>query len=332
NREIDCVQYELLRIALQIYSDDFIKLNECYRMMVSNKISMATPTRANSCMENNPLASCFIARVKGDSIEGIYESLKDIALISKNCGGIGINVSDIRANSDYIKGSSGYSSGVCRMLHVYNETAKYVDQGGNKHKGAIIVNLAIWHRDVEEFLQIRYESQVPELCTIDLNHCIAIPDIFMVRVQDDDYWTIFSPIDAKISLGYDLNRLYGQKFNDAYICCEVELKRKKTIKAQKLFFDIIKMQYDTGEPFLFFIDNTNKKSNQSNIGPIIKPNLCTEIVEHTESISVCNLRAVILPNHISSENKFDFTELQHSVRLLVNSCDRSIDLTSYPLS
>ncbi|CAG8843892.1 7165_t:CDS:1, partial [Racocetra persica] len=156
--------------------------------------------------------------------------------------------------------------------------------------------------------------------------------IFMVRVRDDDYWTIFSPMDVKISLGYDLNRLYGQKFNDAYIRCEVELKHKKTIKAQKLFFDIIKMQCNTGEPFLFFIDNTNKKSNQSNIGPIVTPNLCTEIVEHTESIPVCNLRAVILPNHISSENEFDFTELQHSVRLLVNSCDRSIDLTSYPLS
>ncbi|CAG8812665.1 2693_t:CDS:2, partial [Racocetra persica] len=255
NREIDCVQYELLRITLQIYFDDFIKLKECYRMMVSNKISIATPTRANSCMENNPLASCFIARIKGDSIEGIYESLKDIALISKNCGRIGINVSDIRANGDYIKGSSGYSSGVCRMLRIYNEMAKYVDQGGNKHKGAIMV---------------------PELRTIDLNHCIAIPDIFMVRVRDDDYWTIFSPMDAKISLGYDLNGLYGQKFNDAYIRCE--------------------------------------------------------IVEYTESISICNLRAVILPNHISSENEFDFTELQHFVRLLVNSCDRSIDLTSYPLS
>ncbi|CAG8819473.1 2499_t:CDS:2, partial [Racocetra persica] len=238
--------------------------------------------------------------------------LKDIALISKNCGGIGIDISDIRANGDYIKGSSGYSSGVCRMLRVYNETAKYIDQ--------------------REFLRIRHESQIPELRTTDLNHCIAIPDIFIVRVQDDDYWTTFLPMDAKILLGYDLNGLYGQKFNDAYIRCEVELKCKKTIKAWKLFFDIIKMQYDTGKPFLFFIDNTNKKSNQGNIGPIITPNLCTEIVEHTENISVCNLRAVILPNHISSENEFNFTELQHSVRLLVNSCDRSIDLTSYPLS
>ncbi|CAG8834529.1 6811_t:CDS:2, partial [Racocetra persica] len=201
NREIDCVQYELLRIVLQIYSDDFVKLKECYRMMVSNKISIATPTRANFCMKNNLLASCFIARIKGDSIEGIDESLKDIALISKNCGGIGIDISDIRANGDYIKGSNGYSSSVCRMLRVYNETAKFVDQG-------------------EEFLQIRHESQVPELRTTDLNHCIAIPDRFMVRIQDDDYWTIFLPMDAKISLGYDLNRLYGQEFNDAYIRCE----------------------------------------------------------------------------------------------------------------
>ncbi|CAG8840268.1 8903_t:CDS:1, partial [Racocetra persica] len=183
----------LLRIALQIYSDDFVKLIECYRMMVSNKISMATPTRANACMENNPLASCFIARVKGDSIEGIYESLKDIALISKNCGSIGIDITDIRANGDYIKGSSGYSSSICRMLRVYNETAKYVDQGGNKRKRAIMINLAIWHCNIEEFLRIRHESQVPELCTTDLNHCIAIPDIFMVRVLDDDYWTIFHP-------------------------------------------------------------------------------------------------------------------------------------------
>ncbi|CAG8792182.1 25930_t:CDS:2, partial [Racocetra persica] len=143
--------------------------------------------------------------------------------------------------------------------------------------------------------------------------------IFMVRVRDDDYWTIFSPMDTKISLGYNLNGLYGQKFNNAYIRCEVELKCKKMIKARKLFFDIIKMQCNTGESFLFFIDNTNKKSNQSNIGPIVILNLCTEIVEHTENISVCNLRAVILPNHISSENEFDFTELQYSVRLLVNS-------------
>ncbi|CAG8788052.1 35745_t:CDS:1 [Racocetra persica] len=293
---------------------------------------MATPTRANSCIENNPLASCFIAKIKGDSIERIYESLKDIALISKNCGGIGIDVSDIRTNSDYIKGSSRYSSGVYRMLCVYNEMAKYVDQGDNKRKKVIMVNLAIWHRDVEEFLRIRYELQVPELRITDLNHYIAIPDIFMVRVRDDDYWTIFSLMDAKILLGYDLNRLYGQKFNNAYIRCEVELKRKKMIKARKLFFDIIKMQCNTGEPFLFFIDNTNKKSNQSNIGPIVTPKLCTEIVEHTESIFVCNLCAVILPNYISSENEFDFTELQYSVRLLVNSCDRSIDLTSYPLS
>ncbi|CAG8845388.1 27028_t:CDS:1, partial [Racocetra persica] len=155
-----------------------------------------------------------------DSIEGIYESLKDIALISKNCGGIGIDVSDIRANGDYIKGSSGYSSGVCRILRVYNETAKYVDQGGNKRKRVIMANLAIWHYDVEEFLRIRHESQVPELRTTDLNHCIAIPDIFMVRVLDDDYWTIFSPIDAKSLLGYELNGLYGQKFDDAYIRCE----------------------------------------------------------------------------------------------------------------
>lgn len=330
-REVDCVQYVHMRSALQFYSDDFTLLEECYKKMALNKISMATPTRASACMPKNQLSSCFLTRVKEDSIEGIYESLKQVALISKNGGGIGIDITDIRPKGDYIAGTDGQSTGITKMLRVYNETMMYVDQGGNKRKGALKVTLAIWHLDIIDFLYIRHDSRVAELRSADLHHCITIPDLFMNRVLEDGDWTVFSPKDAEILLGKKLNGMYGHKFEEAYISCEYKLKNKKIFKARELLFEIIKMQCITGEPFIFFIDHANNKTNQKNLGTATTTNLCTEIVEHTNGISVCNLRAVVLTTHISKENKFDFLELQDSVRLLVNSCDKSIDLTYYTL-
>jgi len=256
--------------------------------------------------------------------------LHDVAMISQNGGGIGVDITDVRPSGDYIKGSGGISSGVGMMLRVFNETMKYVDQGGNKRRGAMMVNMAIWHLDIRDFLRIRHHSRVAELRAANLHHCITIPDIFMRRVHANQDWTMFSPRDAEILLGKKLNGFYGDEFETEYVKCE-RLKNRKTIKARELLFEICRMQCETGEPFLFFIDGANKKSNQKNLGSITTPNLCTEIMERSNGVSVCNLRAVILPTHVGKK-EFDFVELQRSVRLLVNSCDRSIDMTYYPTS
>ncbi|RIB26389.1 hypothetical protein C2G38_2267749 [Gigaspora rosea] len=319
--KVDCVQYMLLRIALQLYSDNFSMLKECYRMMTEIKVSMATPIRANSCMPKNPLASCFITCIKDDSIDGIFKTLHDVAMISKNDGGIGVDITDIRPSGDCIKVSGGISSGVGMMLRVFNETMKYVDQGGNKCRGAMMVNMAIWHLDISDFLRIRHHSRVAELRAANLHHCITIPDIFMRRVHANGDWTMFSPRDAEILLGKKLNGLYSDEFETGYLKCE-RLKNRKTIKARVLLFEICRMQCETGEPFLFFIDGANEKSNQKNLGSIMTLNLCTEIIERSNGMSVCNLRAVILLTHVRKK-EFDFVELQRSVRLLDDeaACD-----------
>jgi ribonucleoside-diphosphate reductase alpha chain len=240
-------------------------------------------------MTKNQLASCFLTQIKDDSIEGIFESLKEVSMISKNGGGIGIDITDIRSKGDYIKGTNGYSTGLNKMLCVFNATMNYVDQGGNKRKGALMVTLAIWHRDIIDFLYIRHESIVPELRSADLHHCVSIPDLFMKRVLEDGVWTTFSSKDAEVFLGKKLNEMYSNEFESAYIACETNLQNTKTFKARELFFEINKLQCTTGEPFIFFIDNANKKFNQMNLGTATTTNLCTEIIERTNGISVCNL-------------------------------------------
>jgi ribonucleoside-diphosphate reductase alpha chain len=289
----------------------------------------ATPTLFNSGTRRPQLSSCFLVSMDDDSIQGIYKTLSDVAQISKNAGGIGLHIHNIRGTGAYIKGTNGTSNGIIPMLKVFNETARYVDQGGGRRKGSFAIYLEPWHCDVEDFLNLRKNHGKEEMRARDLFLALWTPDLFMERVKADGEWTLFSPDEAP-----GLDDVYGDEFVKLYTKYESEGRGRKTIKAQELWYKIIEAQIETGTPYMLYKDAANIKSNQKNLGTIKSSNLCTEIMEYSDSkeTAVCNLASIALPKFIipGKKPKYDLNALKDIAYTATINLNRVIDVNYYP--
>lgn len=335
NREVhETPQFLFMRVALAIHGPfaDIESVLETYKLMSEKYFIHASPTLFNAGTVNSYLSSCFLIGMIDDSIDGIYRTLHKTALISKASGGVGIHVSNIRGSGAYISGSNGTSNGLVPMLRVFNNTARYVDQGGNKRPGAFCIYLEPWHCDVLDFLQLRKNHGKEELRARDLFYALWIPDLFMRRVEEDSYWSLFSPDEAP-----GLADVYGDEFDSLYERYETDLVPVQRIKAQKLWSEIIQSQTETGVPFMLYKDSCNKKSNQKNLGTIKSSNLCCEIIEYSspEETAVCNLASVALPTFVTCSSTgipiFDYKKLHRVVKVVTRNLDRVIDICDYPV-
>jgi len=322
-------QQMLMRVAIGIHKEDLASAYKTYDLMSQGFFTHATPTLFNSGTRRPQLSSCFLISMDDDSIQGIYKTLSDVAQISKNAGGIGIHIHDIRGTGSYIKGTNGTSNGIIPMLKVFNETARYVDQGGGRRKGSFAIYLEPWHCDVEDFLNLRKNHGKEELRARDLFLALWIPDLFMERVRDNGDWTLFSPDEAP-----GLSDIYGEDFKSLYTKYEREGKGRKTFKAQDLWYKIIEAQIETGVPYMLYKDPANSKSNQKNLGTIKSSNLCTEIIEYSdpEETAVCNLASIALPKFIipGKKPKYDFNALKDIAYTVTFNLNRVIDVNYYP--
>jgi ribonucleoside-diphosphate reductase alpha subunit len=322
-------QHLYMRVAIGINKWDIEGILTTYRLLSEGKYIHATPTLFNAGRINAQLASCFLLATKEDSIEGIYDTMKQCAIISKNAGGIGLHIHDVRSEGSYIKGTDGYSNGLVPMLRVFNETARYVDQGGGKRKGSFAVYLEPWHADIEKFLELKKNTGKEEQRCRDLFYGLWIPDLFMERVENNSHWSLFCP-----SICPGLSDVWGEDFAKLYITYETSGKASKTIKARDLWESIIVSQIETGTPYMLYKDACNRKSNQNNLGTIKCSNLCAEIVEYTseEEIATCNLASVSLPKFVNEEKKcFDHNSLYETVSHVTRALNKVIDTTFYPL-
>ena len=332
---IERPQHMWMRVALSLWTSgaktqlsDLEKAFETYDLMSQKIYTHATPTLFNAGTPRPQLSSCFLMAMSDDSIAGIYKTLGDCAAISKYAGGIGLHCHNIRARGSIIKGTNGMSNGLVPMLRVFNNTARYVDQGGGRRNGSFAIYLEPWHADVEDFLKMKLNSGAEEERARDLFYALWIPDLFMRRVEDDGVWTLFCPNEAP-----GLADVYGDEFDALYTRYEKEGRGRKTISAQKLWFKVLDSQIETGTPYLLYKDPANKKSNQQNLGIIKSSNLCTEIIEYSspEETAVCNLASLALPAFVSKDNKtFDFERLRTVTRSMVNALNRVIDINFYP--
>jgi len=288
-RPAETPQHMYMRVAVGIWGDDIKNAIKTYELLSTHMMTHATPTLFNAGTKKPQLSSCFLLTMSEDSIPGIYKTLSDVALISQNAGGIGLAIHNIRATGSYIRGTNGKSNGIVPMLKVFNETARYVDQGGGKRKGSFAIYLEPWHDDVEDFLELRKNTGKEERRARDLFLALWIPDIFMERVQDDGEWPFFSPSEVP-----GLHELYGSEFNEKFLQAEKEGKARRTVKARDLWSKILDSQIETGTPYILFKDAANRKSNQQNLGTIKSSNLCTEIIEYTskDETAVCNLASI----------------------------------------
>ena len=288
-------QHMWMRVALGIHSNNLDKAKQTYDLMSQKYFTHATPTLFNAGTPRPQLSSCFLLAMKKDSIEGIYNTLKDCAMISKWAGGIGLHISNIRAANSYIRGTGGYSNGICPMLRVFNNTARYVDQGGGKRQGSFAVYLEPWHGDIEIFLDMKKNHGDEEQRARDLFYALWIPDLFMKRVRDDKEWTLMCPDRCP-----GLSDVYGEEFEKLYEKYESQSKGLKIVKARDIWFKILDSQIETGTPYMLYKDACNQKSNQKNIGTIKSSNLCTEIIEYSDEneSAVCNLASIALPKYI----------------------------------
>ena len=287
----------------------------------------ATPTLFNAGTPRPQLASCFLMTMKSDSIEGIYDTLANCACISKYAGGIGLSIHDVRASGSYIAGTNGTSNGIVPMLRVFNNTARYVDQGGGKRKGSFAIYLEPWHADVYDFLELKKNHGKEEARARDLFYAMWVPDLFMKRVQANAEWTLFCPHEAP-----GLADCHSQAFDDLYTRYEREGKGRKTVKAQELWFKIVEAQVETGTPYILYKDACNSKSNQKNLGTIKSSNLCTEIIQFTspEEVAVCNLASISLPKFVKN-GEYDFQKLYEVTRAVTFNLNRVIDVNFYPV-
>jgi ribonucleoside-diphosphate reductase alpha chain len=321
-------QHMWMRVALALWGNETTleKAFETYDLLSQKFLTHATPTLFNAGTPRQQLSSCFLLAMSEDSISGIYKTLSDCAMISKYAGGIGLHVSNIRARGSLIKGTNGTSNGLTPMLRVFNNTARYVDQGGNKRNGSFAMYLEPWHADVDDFLKMKQPSGAEEERARDLFYALWIPDLFMERVEADGDWTLFCPNEAP-----GLADVYGDKFRALYERYEKEGRGRRTVKAQKLWFQILDSQMETGTPYLLYKDACNKKSNQQNVGTIKSSNLCTEIIEYSDSneTAVCNLASLALPAFVK-EGVFDFDELRRVTRVAIRNLNRVIDINFYP--
>src|SRR5437868_5964513 len=317
----------LMRVAVGIHREDIEVAIETYNLMSERWFTHATPTLFNAGTPKPQLSSCFLLTMKGDSIEGIYDTLKQTALISQSAGGIGLSIHNIRATGSYIRGTNGTSNGIVPMLRVFNDTARYVDQGGGKRKGSFAIYLEPWHADIFEFLELKKNHGKEELRARDLFYALWIPDLFMRRVEEDGDWSLFCPNEAP-----GLSECYGKKFEDLYTSYEQEGRARKTVKAQELWFAIMESQIETGTPYMLYKDACNEKSNQKNLGTIKSSNLCTEIVEYTaaDEIAVCNLASIALPRFVNN-GKFDHQKLFDITYVITKNLNKVIDINYYPV-
>ncbi|TID29588.1 hypothetical protein CANINC_001862 [Pichia inconspicua] len=324
-------QHLIMRVAIGIHGDDIESAIETYNYMSKRYFTHASPTLFNAGTPNNQMSSCFLVAMKDDSIDGIYDTLKQCAQISKTAGGIGLHIHNIRATGSYIAGTNGTSNGIIPMIRVFNNTARYVDQGGNKRPGAFALYLEPWHADIFDFIDIRKNHGKEEIRARDLFPALWIPDLFMKRVEANSDWTLFSPSEAP-----GLSDVYGDEFEELYTKYERDGRGRKTIKAQKLWYSILEAQTETGTPFMLYKDACNKKSNQQNLGIIKSSNLCCEIVEYSspDEVAVCNLASVALPAFVESDENtcwYNFESLHDIVKVITKNLNKIIDKNYYPV-
>ena len=321
-------QHMWMRVALALWShkETLSQAFETYDLLSQKFLTHATPTLFNAGTPRQQLSSCFLLSMSEDSIAGIYKTLGDCAAISKYAGGIGLHIHNIRARGSLIKGTNGTSNGLVPMLRVFNNTARYVDQGGGKRNGSFAMYLEPWHADVEDFLKMKQPSGAEEERARDLFYALWIPDLFMERVEADGAWTLFCPNEAP-----GLADVWGEAFNTLYTKYEAEGRGRKTVQARKLWFQILDSQMESGTPYLLYKDACNRKSNQQNLGTIKSSNLCTEIIEYSDKdeTAVCNLASIALPSFIT-EGVFDLEKLRNVTKVAVRNLNRVIDINYYP--
>lgn len=320
-------QHMLMRVSIGIHKNDIESAIETYNYMSERWFTHATPTLFNAGTPKPQLSSCFLLQMEEDSIDGIYNTLKNCAKISQSAGGIGLSIHNIRATGSYIRGTNGTSNGIVPMLRVFNDTARYVDQGGGKRKGSFAIYLEPWHADIFDFLELKKNHGKEEIRARDLFYAMWISDLFMERVEADGEWSLFCPSEAP-----GLADCYGDKFRELYARYEEEGRARKTVKAQELWFAILESQIETGTPYMLYKDACNEKSNQKNLGTIKSSNLCTEIVEYTakDEIAVCNLASIALPRFVIN-GKFDHQKLFDITYVITKNLNKVIDINYYPV-
>jgi ribonucleoside-diphosphate reductase alpha subunit len=321
-------QHLLMRVAVGIHGQNIPAAIETYNLLSEKWFTHATPTLFNAGTPKPQLSSCFLLTMKDDSIDGIYDTLKQTAKISQSAGGIGLSIHHVRAKGSYIKGTGGTSNGIVPMLRNFDMTARYVDQGGGKRKGSFAIYLEPWHADVFEFLELKKNHGKDEMRARDLFYALWIPDLFMKRVENNEMWSLFCPNEAP-----GLADCWGDEFERLYEKYEKEGKFRKRVKAQDLWFEVLESQIETGTPYILYKDAANKKSNQKNLGTIKSSNLCTEIIEYTspDEVAVCNLASLALPKFVTEEGTFDHQKLYEITKVATRNLNKVIDINYYPV-
>ena len=320
-------QHMLMRVSVGIHLEDIDAALETYELMSKRYFTHATPTLFNSGTPKPQMSSCFLLTMKDDSIDGIYDTLKQTAKISQSAGGIGLSIHNIRATGSYIAGTNGTSNGIVPMLRVFNDTARYVDQGGGKRKGSFAIYVEPWHADIFDFLELKKNHGKEEMRARDLFYAMWTPDLFMKRVEEDGKWTLMCPNECP-----DLYNVHGEEFETLYEKYEAEGRGRKTIKARDLWEKILESQIETGTPYMLYKDSANRKSNQKNLGTIRSSNLCTEILEYTsaDEVAVCNLASIALPMFVK-DGAFDHQALFDVTVRVTKNLNRVIDRNYYPV-
>ncbi|MFQ3327033.1 MAG: ribonucleoside-diphosphate reductase alpha chain, partial [Salibacteraceae bacterium] len=320
-------QHMLMRVSVGIHMNDLESAFETYELMSKRFFTHATPTLFNSGTPKPQMSSCFLLAMKDDSIDGIYDTLKQTAKISQSAGGIGLSIHNVRATGSYISGTNGTSNGIVPMLRVFNDTARYVDQGGGKRKGSFAIYVEPWHADIFAFLELKKNHGKEEMRARDLFYAMWLSDLFMKRVEENTTWTLMCPNECP-----GLYSCHGEEFEKLYTKYEREGKGRKTIKARELWDKILESQIETGTPYMLYKDSANRKSNQKNLGTIRSSNLCTEIMEYTseDEVAVCNLASIALPMFIK-DGAFDHKELFRVTKTVTKNLNRVIDRNYYPV-
>ena len=320
-------QHMLMRVSVGIHLDDIDAVLETYELMSKKFFTHATPTLFNSGTPKPQMSSCFLLTMKDDSIDGIYDTLKNTAKISQSAGGIGLSIHNVRATGSYIRGTNGTSNGIVPMLRVFNDTARYVDQGGGKRKGSFAIYIEPWHADIFDFLDLRKNHGKEEMRTRDLFLAMWIPDLFMKRVEEDGIWTLMCPNECP-----GLYDVHSEEFEAMYLKYEAENRGRKTVKARELWEKVLESQIETGLPYMLYKDAANRKSNQKNLGTIRSSNLCTEIMEYTapDEVAVCNLASISLPMFVE-EGVFNHQYLYDVTKRITRNLNKVIDRNYYPI-
>ncbi|CAH4037758.1 ribonucleoside-diphosphate reductase large subunit [Pieris brassicae] len=328
NKVAERPQHMLMRVAIGIHGDDIDAAIKTYNLLSEKYFTHASPTLFSAATPRPQLSSCFLIAMRDDSIEGIYDTLKQSALISKSAGGIGLHVHCIRAKGTYIAGTNGVSNGLVPMLRVYNNTARYVDQGGNKRPGAFAIYLEPWHADIFEFLDLKKNTGKEEVRARELFYALWIPDLFMKRVENNENWSLMCPHNSP-----GLADCWGEEFEKLYEQYEKDKKYVKQVRAQILWKAIIEAQVETGTPFMLYKDSCNRKSNQQNLGTIKCSNLCTEIVEYTseDEVAVCNLASIALNMFVNENKTYNFENLKEVTKTITQNLNKIIDVNYYPV-